>query len=783
MAGTSTAPSAPPTVRLEDLRAVIFDMDGVVTDTASIHAAAWKRLFDEYLATTSARAHRRFRPFDIDGDYRQYVDGKPRYDGVRDFLRSRRIVLPEDEAGDAADRETVRSLGNRKDAYFLEHLRKNGVKPYPGTIELVKTLHAAGVRSAIISASRNLTEVLGAAGISNLFGTRIDGVEAERLGLKGKPDPAVFLEAAHRLGVTPLETAIVEDALAGVEAGRRGGFRLVVGVDRNGHAEELRARGADVVVRDAGELLAWRAPLRTAADVGAPFAEPTADPAWLLEIVGFDPLAERDVESWLTVANGRTGTRGSVEEGSEESSPATLVAGVYGTSEAGRVLIGGPQWSALSPKVGREPLDLDRGDTVEHRRILDLRQGMLFRVWKQRLLSGAEVTFRSVRFASLADRDVLVLEATASAPVSSVRLAGAVPPPPESGEVERIGTRLEAQRHVSTVWGRKGGAASFAVQTQERDRRVTRLVGVGRSAPGSRAPTARAGAALERARRIGAGELRDRHRGAWEARWKDADVVIEGDLEAQRAMRFALYHLISSADPESDVASVAARGLSGPGYSGHVFWDTEAFVLPFFIYTHPPTARALLAYRYRTLPAARARAAALGHRGALFAWESADTGDDVTPTHGVGPDGQMVPILTGLQEIHISADVAWAIWHYWEATHDEEFLVRMGAEILVETARFWASRARLGRDGGYHIAPVIGPDEYHEGVSDNVFTNVMARWNLERGLEIVGMLRERDHALWRALRSRLNLRPHEMRRWKAVHEGLVDGFRQWDATV
>src|SRR5687768_10924724 len=181
-------------------------MDGVVTDTASVHAAAWKRLFDEYLAETTARAGRRFRPFDIDRDYRQYVDGKPRYDGVRDFLRSRRIVLPEGETGDTADRETVRSLGNRKDTYFLEHLRKNGVKPFAGTIELVKTLHAAGLGSAIISASRNLTEVLRTAGISNLFGTRIDGVEAERLGLKGKPDPAVFLEAARRLGVTPFES-------------------------------------------------------------------------------------------------------------------------------------------------------------------------------------------------------------------------------------------------------------------------------------------------------------------------------------------------------------------------------------------------------------------------------------------------------------------------------------------------------------------------------------------------------------------------------------------------
>src|SRR4051794_4202006 len=588
------APKAPSGVRLDELRAVIFDMDGVVTDTASVHAGAWKRLFDAYLEERARRTGARFEPFDIGRDYREFVDGKPRYDGVRDFLRSRGITLPEGESDDGPNRETVRGLGNRKDRYFLEHISRNGVEPFGGTVELVRALHAANLGVAIISASRNLDQVLHAAGIDELFDVRVGGVEAERLGLPGKPDPAVFVEAARRLGVEPGDAAIIEDALAGVEAGRRGGFRLVVGVDRTGHAEELRARGADVVVRDAGELLAWRHGTRRVTDAASRIPEPTLDPGWLIEVLGFDPLAERSVESWLTLANGRTGTRGSLEEGSEESDAATYVAGVYGSSEDGRLLLVGPEWTGLRPRVGSEALDLDRGHTLQHRRLLDLRHGMLFRFWRQRLLSGAEATFCSVRFASLADRGVLVLEATLASDAGKVRLADGVPAPPDSRALARAEARLEPGRGVFNIWGRDGGSASFAIATEEHGGYLGRVVVVERSTAGEITPEEQSNRTLQAARDRGISELRDRHRAAWLARWRDSDVSVEGDLEFQRALRFGLYHLISSADPESALASVGARGLSGRGYNGHVFWDTEVFVLPFFVYTHPPTARALL---------------------------------------------------------------------------------------------------------------------------------------------------------------------------------------------
>jgi trehalose/maltose hydrolase-like predicted phosphorylase/nucleotide-binding universal stress UspA family protein len=269
-----------------------------------------------------------------------------------------------------------------------------------------------------------------------------------------------------------------------------------------------------------------------------------------------------------------------------------------------------------------------------------------------------------------------------------------------------------------------------------------------------------------------------RHRDAWLARWKASDVRIEGDPFAQRALRLAIYHLSSAANPEDERVSIGARGLSGTAYQGHVFWDTDIFMLPFFTLTYPEAARALVMYRYHTLAGARAKAARLGYRGALYAWESTDSGEEVTPAFVVAPDGEVIRILTGEQEQHISADVAFGVWKYWEATGDERFLLQAGAEILIETARFWASRAAREEDGRYHIRGVIGPDEYHETVDDNAYTNGLAQWNLEIGREATSLVAERWPEQWRLLSRRLGLEPEEPREWLRVARDLYTGFHE-----
>jgi beta-phosphoglucomutase family hydrolase len=245
-----------PLARPVGIEAVIFDTDGVLTDTASVHAAAWKELFDAYLADQGRRTGEPVQGFDIEADYLRYIDGKPRYDGVRDFLRSRGIELPEGDPGDPPEAETVCGLGNRKNQAFVQRLETDGAQAFAPAVALVRALKEDGARVAVISASRNMAAVLAAAGLEGLFDTHVDGIVAAELGLPGKPEPAVFEEAARRLDVAPARAAVVEDAIAGVQAGRAGGFGVVVGVDRTGQAGALRQAGADIVVHDLGEL--WR---------------------------------------------------------------------------------------------------------------------------------------------------------------------------------------------------------------------------------------------------------------------------------------------------------------------------------------------------------------------------------------------------------------------------------------------------------------------------------------------------------------------------------------------
>jgi alpha,alpha-trehalase len=241
------------TLALRNAAAVIFDMDGVITDTAGVHRSAWKVMFDDYLLEVARRTGQTHRPFE-DADYLRHVDGKSRADGARSFLASRGIELPEGDAGDPPERETVWGLAHRKDLVLRRVLGASGVKAFPSSVALVRRLQDHGVGTAVVSASRNCQAILEAAGIGDLFPVRVDGTECARLGLPGKPSPAVFLEAARRLGVDPARAVVVEDAQAGVRAGRAGNFGLVIGVDRSGQAEQLFAEGADVVVTDLADV-------------------------------------------------------------------------------------------------------------------------------------------------------------------------------------------------------------------------------------------------------------------------------------------------------------------------------------------------------------------------------------------------------------------------------------------------------------------------------------------------------------------------------------------------
>jgi len=240
---------------LRDFGAVLCDLDGVITKTAALHAAAWKRLFDEYLMKLAARTGSPWAPFRLKEDYSLYVDGKLRQDGVKGFLESRGLALPLGSPDDLADKDTVIGLASKKDEYFDTALREGGVIVYPGTIQYLHSAMAAGLKAAVVSSSHHCREIIDLAGLTALFETCVDGQEIDRLHLFGKPAPDAFLEAARRLGVLPRNAIVIEDAQAGVQAGRAGGFGLVIGVDRGDQSDALRQHGADIVVNDLAELL------------------------------------------------------------------------------------------------------------------------------------------------------------------------------------------------------------------------------------------------------------------------------------------------------------------------------------------------------------------------------------------------------------------------------------------------------------------------------------------------------------------------------------------------
>jgi kojibiose phosphorylase len=266
------------------------------------------------------------------------------------------------------------------------------------------------------------------------------------------------------------------------------------------------------------------------------------------------------------------------------------------------------------------------------------------------------------------------------------------------------------------------------------------------------------------------------HQQEWESRWDSSDIRIEGDDSLQRALRFAGYHLISAANPQDERVSIGARALTGEAYKGHVFWDTEIYMVPFYTLTHPPSARALLLYRYHLLDAAREKARRAGFRGVMYPWESADTGEETTPEAVITPGGEVIRVLNGEMEVHITGDVAYAVWQYWQATGDNVFFRDAGAEVMLETARYWASRGAMESDDAFHIRHVIGPDEYHENVDDNAYTNLLAAWNLRRGAETAKILQTRWPDCWRELESRLQLSEQELREWLKLAESMFTGF-------
>lgn len=562
------------------------------------------------------------------------------------------------------------------------------------------------------------------------------------IGLTDKSDSARwYFTHLWRRGIAPEQALIVGDELGPLGGLPGSDSKLMIDADAGAVVASVGVEPGGVplgVIALGGGPAAFQRLLEHQLGLRRRGALPItpSDPRWTLAVDGVERERERAHEALLTIADGCIGTRGNVLEPRRGSAPAVLMAGVYRGHGERSELQPAPLWNRLSSLAGERPV----------RRVLDLHAGLLFQEMGDDL--------RALQFCSLAEPGLAVLRALAPREALE-RSPPLVAPPHTHAEQRRDGAVIR----IAVAEGVLEAAALQSLAGRGEEASLERVAAYAAVAvEDSSDPALRR---VRRARETGRERLLSDHRRAWAERWECADVRIDGDPELQLAVRLALYHLMACAG-DRGAAGVGARGLSGRGYRGHVFWDSDVFVLPFLAATHPAAARAILEYRVRRLPAARAAARGAGRAGARFAWESAASGEDVTPRVARDRAGNRVAIHTGQREEHIVADVAWAAGCYIDWTGDQAFRAGPGKRLLVETARYWASRVERDSDGRAHIRGVIGPDEYHELVDDNAYTNVMARWNLRRAFT-----ETTDADVDRAERAA----------WIELTDALVDGYQ------
>lgn len=758
------------------LHAVIFDLDGVITDTAEFHYRAWQRLADEEGLTFDRAINEQLR-------------------GV-----SRRESLDIILAGRDVDETAIETMMARKNGYYVEML--GDITPndlLPNVANLLEQLDAVGIPYALGSASKNARTVLDALGITDRFAFIADG----NAPVRKKPAPDLFRYAAAKMGVLPACTVVVEDAASGVVAAQTAGMPVLA----IGDADRF------------GRLL--HAP-RTTHHPDLQNITPTSlaqlidlDPLWNISQTHFDPTTQHHLETVMTCGNGYFSSRGVFEEGVAKESRTTFAHGIWDDMPVSFTeLVNLPDWMDVEISVNGTPFRLDQGEIVHFSRTLDVQRGILQRDvrWRapdQTLLDlhferiichnndhiglscilitlvsepdtvtePVEVTIKSgingnianqnlLHWNHLAQGDDFLLSETRQTGIqlaTAMRVVSSAPahscqncpnhPRTISTQTLAVGQTMQVDKQVAFVSSRDDGL------------RDADLIA----------------AARQHANACDYDSLRDGHIAAWRNVWATGDIEISGDDEAQIAVRHALYQLHVAAPQHDQRVSMGAKTLSGYGYRHHVFWDNEIFVIPYFTYTHPHLAKNMLLYRYHTLNGARKKAAGNGFEGAQFAWESAETGEEMTPTWvpHFSDKTKLVRIWTGDIQIHISADIAYALRQYHTVTGDNTFMRDYCAEIILETARFWGSRVEReeSADGHrYAIRDVIGPDEYHDHVDNNTFTNRMCQWHLEYAFDILDWLQTNYPAKHQQLITDLPITENTLAHWQDVIDNLILHF-------
>jgi 1,2-alpha-glucosylglycerol phosphorylase len=757
------------------LRAVIFDLDGVITDTAEYHYLGWQRLADEH-------------DLAFDREANEHLRGVSRHDSLLRLLDGREV-----------DDATFDAMMTAKNGYYLEYLEEMTPQDaLPGAVSLLVDCKRRGLKVAIGSSSKNAPLVLEKLGLTGMFDAVADGNTVER----AKPAPDLFLAAAELLGVEAEACVVVEDAGSGVDAALAAGM-VAIGIgpeERVGHAQHRFDTTADV---DLDHVVpAVEARLATG---------PLLQDGWIVLDDHHDPAQVPNVATRHLTGNGYLGYRGTLPEWDASATVGCTVSDTYDNADG--------KWAELcnvpnglyahgeglgeAIVVPAHDVNSDR-DVLERR--LDVRYGRQHRIYGP--ASGVVHRLVDERFASM-DAVHLVTQRQRILATPGSRLTfttgidgvvwslngdhfATVDVQVEDDVLAMHLTTTEralpiSVGHAVTV----DGGDVVASRVDQQDRRVTRTCDIEVGSDGrvtveqhmtvfsGNDVTDPAAAALDLARSAasdGYEVLLARHALAWDRLWERIDIQVEGDPLSQAVLRYNLYHNVIATPMHADHLPIGARGLSCQAYQGAAFWDQEVFNLPMWVHTFPEVARNLLVYRHRTLDGARRKAARLGYRGAYYAWISGDTGDELCP------DFFFVDVLTGRPirnhfntwQMHISPDIAATIDGYARATGDATFRTEQGAEIVFEVARFLASFVHdTPVDGHYHLVRLLGPDEYHENVDDNVFSLEQSRVALAAALTIWDDLEAEQPDRLRTLTGTLGLGADDRALWRDVHDRLV----------
>ncbi len=806
-------------------KAVIFDLDGVITQTAQVHNSAWKKMFDSFLKEHAKNTNTEFVEFS-NQDYLKYVDGKPRYEGVKSFLKSRNIDLEMGTPDDSPEIISICGLGNKKNEMFNQVLEQDGVKTYESTVDFMKRLTQCGIPIGVASSSKNCKAVLKAANLTHYVLTRVDGVVSAEIGLNGKPAPDIFLKAAENLNVNPKDTIVVEDASSGVEAGRNGGFGLVIGLARENNHSQLWQHGADMVANDMAEISDDR--------INQWFETGAEKDQWQISYHDYNTSNEKSREAMLTVGNGYMGIRGCMVEQAEDkfNYPATYIAGLYNTLPTriadrdiyNEDFVRIPDGLNVFFKIDDNPVfNLHDSKILEINRTLKFKEGVLYKNMLVETPENSVLDISSKKFASMDNPHLAAISYTIT-PTNSKntitfisKLDGNI----INAGVERY--KSLNQKHIkaefvdcneekntisiqtkTTQSGisiaqtvkhnflldgkpiniqpkilKKDGEiiAEYTIQVEQNSQIIIqKIMAVATSKhDDQKEPMQFVNNLIDT---VSFNELLQQSVSQWEKLWQKLDVKVVYNRFTQKLLRLHIYHLLSSMSPHNVNfdASITARGLHGEAYRGHIFWD-EIFILPFYTLKLPEISKAMLMYRYRRLDAARKYAKQHGYKGAMFPWQSGSDGTEQTQIIHLNPlNGQWGDDNSSLQR-HVSIAIAFNVWEYFHVTNDMDFLLNYGLEMFLEICRFWESKTEWNEvRNRYDIKKVMGPDEFHEkypdaetgGLNNNAYTNIMVAWLFDKAQNLINNKGDKiDEAL-----NRINFTKDEIRKWDEIKTKL-----------